>query len=94
MTALYISNFFNITRKKKKLSFFHESLLQVTMIVMDNDDDQETPIDVARLVGVLEYKPQGLVHEQNLRKEWWEILCWQKSDDEFVEKMQIVQTNF
>ena len=52
MTGLYISNFFNITRKKEKLSFFHESLLQVTMNVMDIDDDQETHIDVARLVGI------------------------------------------
>ena len=52
MTGLYISNFFNITRKKEKLSLFHESLLQVTMNVMDIDDDQETHIDVARLVGI------------------------------------------
>ena len=66
------------------------------MNVMD-DDDQETLIDVARLVGVLAdkpRKPRGPGRDRNLRKQQWDELYRQKSDDEFVEKMRITRTTF
>ena len=45
---------FSLTSRQRKIkrAFFHESLLEGTMNVMD-DDDQETLIVVAPLVGVL-----------------------------------------
>ena len=74
-------------QRKIKRAFFHESLLEGTMNVMD-DDDQETLIDVARLVGVLAdkpRKPREPGRDRNLRKQQWDELYRQKSDDEFVE---------
>ena len=54
-----------------------------------DDDDRETLIDVARLVGVLGDKPRGPGWDRNLKKQQWDEFYHQKSDDEFVEKMRI-----
>ena len=83
-------------QRKRKKTFFHESLLEGTMNVMD-DDDQETHIDVARLVGVLgdkPRKPSGPGRDRNLRKQQWDELYRQKIEYEFVEKMRITRTAF
>ena len=64
------------------------------MNVMD-DVDQETLIDVSRFVGFLgdkPWKPRGSGLDRNLRKQQWDELYRQKSDDEFVEKMRITRT--
>ena len=80
------------------MAFFHQSLLEGAIQEnIEDDDDQEALVNVARLVGVLGDKPRkhrGADCDRNLRKQQWDELYRQKSDDEFVEKMRITRTTF
>ena len=91
--------FLTSKQRKRKRAFFHESLLE-GVIQGDNieeDENQETILNVARLTGVLTDKPRklrGPDRNRDLRKEQWDDLYRQKSNDEFKEKMRITRATF
>ena len=69
------------------------------MIVIhdDDDDDQENLINIAQLEVDLGDKPQKssvTVLDWNFRKQQWKEYYHQKSDDDFVEEIQITRTTF
>ena len=85
-------------QRKRKRAFFQQSLLEGAIQEnIEDNDDQEAFVNVARLVGVLgdkPRKPRGPDRDRNLRKQQWDELYRQKSDDEFVEKMRITRATF
>ena len=91
--------FFFLTscQRKRKRAFFHKSFLGGATHFMEEENDQETINDVARVVGVLgdkNRKPRGPTRDRNVRKKQWTELYNQNKDEEFSEKMRINHTTF
>ena len=72
--------FLTLRQRKRKLAFFHESLLEGASHLGNLGDKNR--------------KPRGPTRDRNVRKEQWTKLYNQKSDKEFSEKMRINRITF
>ena len=92
-----ISFFLTPRQRKRKRTYFNESLLEGATHFMEKENDQDIINDIARVVEVLADKNRKLrepTQDQNVRTKQWTELYNQKSDGEFPEKMRINRTTF
>ena len=97
MTALCINNFFNIATKKKKKSFHPWKSVGGSSECNGWWRWSRNPYrrcTVGRGFRDKPQKPSGPLYNQGFRKQQWNGLYHQKSNDEFVEKVEITRITF